>query len=168
MIKAVIEFSHRKHLDECARIFKEAPNMMEAFFNMLHYHQDLMKMANPCFFKDMDSKYSKLRPAYDGHNDRWRRDMFHVIEIGQQQGVFRKDINYTVLVPMLHIQMESLNRMRDFMPSDVTLSEAFDTVSMSFLRSIASRKGMKILETTAQRYSSENNSTDNNSESNHQ
>lgn len=156
MIKAVIDYSHRRHHNECIRIFKEAPNMMEAFYNMLHYQQEFMKRANPCFFRDMDSKYSQIRPAYDGHNYRWENDMRRVIEIGKEQGVFRKDINYTVLLPMLRIQMESLKRMEEFMPSNITLTEAIDTVTMSFLRSIASPKGTEILEAKAKRYSNEN------------
>ena len=157
MIKDVIDYSHRRHHNECIRIFKEAPNMMEAFYNMLHYQQEFIKKANPCFFRDMDSKYSKIRPAYDGHNDRWENDMHKVIEIGKEQGVFRKDINYKVLLPMLRIQMESLKRMEEFMPSYITLSEAIDTVTMSFLRSIASPKGMEILEAKAKNYSADNN-----------
>lgn len=157
MIKEVIDYSHRLHHNECIRIFQEAPNMMEAFYNMLHYQQEFMKKANPCFFRDMDSKYSKIRPAYDGHNDRWESDMRSVIEIGKEQGVFRNDINYTVLLPMLRIQMESLKRMEEFMPSYITLPEAIDTVIMSFLRSIASPKGMEILEAKAKNYYADNN-----------
>lgn len=54
---------------------------------------------------------------------------------------------------MFRIQMESLKRMEEFLPQDVTLNEAFDTISISFLRSIASQEGAKILERIKNSYS---------------
>lgn len=78
--------------------------------------------------------------------DTWQTNMLKSIEEGLKQGVFRTDVNYPIILRMFRIQMESLKRMEEFLPSDVTLSEAFDTVSMSFLRSIASQKGTVILE----------------------
>ena len=56
--------------------------------------------------------------------------------------------------------MESLKRMEEFLPKDVTLSEAFNTVSIAFLRSIATEQGLKVLEEIRKKYPSE--STDNN------
>ena len=57
---------------------------------------------------------------------------------------------------MLRIQMESLKRMEEFLPSSVTISEAYDTIITSFLRSIASEYGAKVLDETIRKYSAEN------------
>lgn len=146
MLKAAIGYSHRHHICTLTRIFKESETVIEAFYNILDALLHVMGQASPDFFRDMDSAYSKLRPAYDDQSDIWQKNLLKVIEEGLRQDVFRSDVNYTILLRMLRIQMESLKRMEEFLPPDVTFSEAFHTVCISFLRSIASQKGMVILE----------------------
>lgn len=155
MIKIILEFHHQRYIALCAKTFKESANVMEALYLILKWHKILMKNANSCFFQDMDSTYSKMRPVYDDQADVWAHKMLDAIELGKRQNVFRPDINYPVLIRMLRIQMESLKRMEEFLPSSVTLSEAYDTIIMSFLRSIASNYGSEVLEETILKHSNE-------------
>lgn len=126
---------------------------MEAFYLTLKTHQSVMGQASAAFYQDMDSSYARLRPVYDNQSDTWQRNMLKAIDDGIKQGVFRSDVNYPILLRMFRIQMESLKRMEEFLPQDVTLNEAFDTISISFLRSIASQEGAKILERIKNSYS---------------
>lgn len=146
MLKAVIGYYHNEHISTLTRIFNESETIIEAFYHILKTLQRVMEQASSDFFRDMDCQYAKLRPVYDDQSDTWQTNMLKAIEEGLKQGVFRTDVNYPIILRMFRIQMESLKRMEEFLPSDVTLSEAFDTVSMSFLRSIASQKGIVILE----------------------
>ncbi len=72
--------------------------------------------------------------------------MMYAINLGVEQGVFRQDVNYPITLRMMSIQMESLKRMEEFFPPDVKLQDALDTIIVGFLRSIASPKGMEILD----------------------
>lgn len=155
MLKIVLEFHHQRYIALCNKMFKETENVMEALYLILKWHQKLMKNANSCFFQDMDSTYSKMRPVYDDQSDIWANKLLDAIELGKRQNVFRADVNYPILVRMLRIQMESLKRMEDFLPTSVTLSEAYDTIIMSFLRSIASDHGSEVLEETIRKHSGE-------------
>lgn len=146
MLKAVIGYYHKEHINMVMRIFQESETIMEAFYLVFKTLQRIMEQASTDFFRDMDSSYAKLRPVYDNQSDTWQTNMMKAFEEGLEQGVFRSDVNYPILFRMFRIQMESLKRMEEFLPADVKLSEAFDTVCMSFLRSIASQKGMIILE----------------------
>ncbi len=147
MLKAVLSFSHRSLYEKMCRVFDESETIIEAFYTIFKIHRQLMEKANVAFFRDMDSSYAKLRPTYnDNQSDIWQNNMLEAVNKGIRQNVFRSDVNYPVLLRMFGIQMESLKRMEEFLPKDVTLAEAFDTASVSFLRSIASPKGMTILE----------------------
>ena len=42
--------------------------------------------------------------------------------------------------------MESLKRFEQTFPSDITLLDVYDTVCVSFVRGIASEKGMKVID----------------------
>ncbi len=146
MLKKVILYYHRNHIASITKIFEESTTVIEAFYHILKNHHKVMGQANPDFFRDMDSDYAKLRRVYDRHSDSWQDNLLRAIDKGVSQGVFSADLNYPILLKMFRIQMESLKRMEEFLPEDVTLPEAFDIVSMSFLRSIASQEGMTILE----------------------
>ncbi|MDE5807821.1 MAG: hypothetical protein K2H76_06855, partial [Muribaculaceae bacterium] len=74
---------------------------------------------------------------------------------GIEQGVFRKDVNYPITLHLMRIQMESLKRMEEAFPPGITISDAFDYISTGFLRSIATPKGMEIID-SAYRRKSEN------------
>ena len=74
------------------------------------------------------------------------RYMMQIFRIGVEQGVFRGDINFSILLRMMEIQAESLKRMENLFPPDITLLEIYDTLTLGFLRSIASRQGHDLLD----------------------
>lgn len=69
-----------------------------------------------------------------------------VFQKGARQGFFRKDVNFALQYRLLWIQMESLKRMEEFFPPDISLLEAYDSICISFLRAISTSKGLEILE----------------------
>ncbi len=146
MIKAILNYMHRTQTALIEEKFKSSATVIEAFYHIFKSYQELMDIASADFFRDMDVMYSKIRNVYDAQTCTRQNNMLRAISTGQQQGVFRTDVNYPVIMRMFRIQMESLKRMEESLPEDVTISEVFKVVSMSFLRSIASPKGMEILE----------------------
>ncbi len=145
MLEAVIKYFHRQHLEELTKIFKSSDTMIEALFRILKQHQLTMQNINVEFLRDMDTYYCNLRNVYEQESRGWNHDLQHMIAKGIEQGVFLPDINYPVLLRMLRLQMESLKRMEEFFPPDISLFEAYDTICSSFIRSIASPKGIEIL-----------------------
>lgn len=146
MIKVVMSYNHSLHFKEMSQIFSSSDTVMEAFYLTTKNHQKLMRKTSPDFFRDMDNAYANMRPVFDEQHHAHKKDMLNAIELGKRQGVFREDINYPILLRMVGIQMESLKRMENVLPCDVSLSDAFDTITMSFLRSIGTIKGLEILD----------------------
>lgn len=146
MLKQAIVFHHKRTIKKIIRIFKTAPTVMEALFDAFVMQRDLMKGISPLFFQDMDTTYAHLQPTYKSSSKEWMNNLLEVIQEGIRQEVFLSDVNYPILLKMLAVQMESLKRMEEFLPSDITIVDALDTVMISFLRSIASPKGSQLLE----------------------
>lgn len=72
--------------------------------------------------------------------------------LGVRQGVFRDDVNYEIIIRLFRIQMESLKRMEGFFPKDISLVEAYNAISLGMLRSIATPKGMEVIDGIAGRF----------------
>lgn len=150
----LVELLNRLHEEMSKRINKvirEAGNMMEALANVFLLHQRMMQMINVQFFIDMDRRCHKFRKHYELNSRKWMDAMITACRIGVRQGVFRADVNYDVTVRLFDVQMESLKRMEELFPKDITLVDAFNGISLGLLRSIASEKGMRILDGITER-----------------
>lgn len=146
MMRDIMQSIHQQMNRDIEEIVKSSENVMESMARVIGYYKEHMKRLNANFFRDMDSRYKNLRSEYETSE---RSDLLHLtqaIRIGIRQDVFRRDVNYPVMLRLLRVQMESLKRMEEFFPPDITLVEAYDTIGTSFMRSIATPKGMEILE----------------------
>ena len=146
MIKAILERMEKCHSDQVEEIIKRSANVMEALAEILLFHQKAMQRLSAKFFRDMDIRYRHLRSEYDNNTRKWRNSVWQAIKLGVRQGVLRKDVNYNIMLPLFHVQMESLKRMEEFFPAEITLIDAYRTLALGTLRSIATAKGMETLE----------------------
>lgn len=146
MLARVLERLHAVYSSKINDILSKADNVMAGLAGVLLFHQEMMNDMNVNFFRDMDTRYSHLRPAYDHKSKGWTDYMENAINLGIRQGVFRKDTNPTIMIRLLRIQMESLKRMEEFFPKEITPLDIYRQITRAFLRSIATEKGNQILD----------------------
>lgn len=146
MIMAVLDYMNKKHLDKIKDIFNHCPNTMEACFRICEYQIKFINSINIHFFRDMHTRFKLYRNEYDELEKLRNREMLKVFMLGIKQGVFRRDVNYPIQIRMLKVQMESLKRMEEIFPDEFTCEDILRSISLGFLRSIASPEGMHILD----------------------
>lgn len=160
MIRIMMECLHNDYIQYMQEIISRSGNMMEVMANAIIYHLQFMSKLDAAFFRDMDDRYLHLRSDYESQTRKMAVYIQQAFEIGISQGVFRKDVNYKVIITLIRIQMESLKRMEEFFPPDVSITEAYNTISLSFLRSIATAKGMQTLEKITDKFNETSNGSD--------
>lgn len=146
MVSVVMDYLHKKRENEIRQIAAKCDNMMEVMVNVMIFHQKTMSSISAAFFRDLDERYRHLRPDYESHSQAFSSYMLTATKLGVKQGVFRSDANYKVIIPLIRIQMESLKRMEEFFPADITIVEGYNAIVIGLLRSIATPKGMRILD----------------------
>lgn len=146
MIKSVMKHLQQKYSARVERIVSQSENIMEAMANILLFHQEAMSQLSADFFRDMDDRYNHLRNDYETNSRNWAQHISNGIRLGIRQGVFRTDANYDIIIPLVRVQMESLKRMEEFFPPEITLAEAYGSIALGLLRSIATPQGMRILD----------------------
>lgn len=152
MIKTVMSHLHLKYAREVQEIYRRSENMMEVMVHVLLYHQQVMSRLSANFFRDMDVRSKHLRDDYESNSRRWGEYISAAIAKGVKEGVFRADANYKVIVPLIRVQMESLRRIEEFFPPDITLVEAYSAIALGLLRSIATAEGMRTLDRFSDRF----------------
>lgn len=153
MIRTVMEHMHNKYLRHLQEIYSHSDNMMEIMANVMIYHQQTMSKLSADFFRDMDERCNHLRGDFESNSMKWVSYIREAIEMGVSQGVFRRDANYNVIIPLIRVQMESLKRMEEFFPPGITIVEAYNAIALGFLRSIATPQGMVTLERLSGKFS---------------
>lgn len=146
MINEALDFmqcaSHRLMADA----FANSENAMEALIIIFKHNRDVIGNINVEFYRDMDRLYKDKRAGYDRDYECRRHNMLKIFELGVKQGIFREDVDYDVYSRTLRLQLEAIKRIEELFPKDVPLLRVFDTIILGFLRSIASPKGMEVLE----------------------
>lgn len=125
-------------------------NVMEGLIKVFKHNRDWLSSVNVEFFRDMDRLYKEERECYETSHDSHYEEMSSLFERGVREGMFRKDVDFIVQSRIVGIQMESLKRMEEIFPKDITLIRVYDAIILGFLRGLASPKGMKLLDSLSE------------------
>ena len=118
LLAAALDHINRRQRADFRRIIDESENSVVALSQMMGSHR------------------KKQREA----------DMTLLMQRGIQEGLFRPELNYFIIARMIELQMESLKRMEDLFPDDISIVEVFDTIYSTVLRGILTPAGLEILE----------------------
>lgn len=155
MLKEALDRVAKRNQEFSMKAFEEADNVMEAFVNIFRHNRDLMGNTNVNFYRDMDNLYKERREDYDRSRQEHYKRMEQLFHKGVEQGMFRPDVDYSVQIRVMALQLEALKRIEELFPPDITLIRVYDALIIGFLRSIASPDGMKILDRALGRLSSQ-------------
>lgn len=142
----VVAYHYNIGNKKAEEIFRNSANMMEALVKINRIHQEFLESTSPDFFKDMDEKYKHLRPHYDTRNNALNSQVAAIVKQGIKEGMFRMNCDYELNLRLLKIQLESIKRMEDYFPPEITIGQAYHTITEGFLRSIATQKGVEYLD----------------------
>lgn len=143
MVSKALLYFHDKVKNELSSIFNASSNVMEAIIKCFLYNRDMMSQVCVAFVRDLNEFNDGCIPKKSHSHNVY---LYDVLERGIREGYFYDDINLLVQCRMLGIQMESLKRMEELFPPDISLLEAFDNISLGFLRGICNEKGRKELQ----------------------
>lgn len=152
MLEEVMDSIHNRMIDANRRIFENSDNIMDAMIKAFLLQRDFMRHVNVNFFRDMDRHFEKVKLNSEAKKVCYYKGFVDLLKKGTTQGVVRDDINFMVQCRMMDIQMESLKRMEELFPPDISLLEVYDSIVTGFLRGIATPKGMKMLDSLLDKF----------------
>lgn len=155
MVVRVMTHSADVQHQKFKQMFSRASDTMEAMLLLFEETKKFMLKADVSFFTDMDTLFPEVKECFR-RTKAMNRDRSEEMYLkGVAEGVFRPGVNYQVIERLLQIQMEALKRMEEVFPPGITIAEAFDTIYTSHLRSIATEKGLRVLEQHISRHNTE-------------
>lgn len=146
LISQTLEYLFGTLRDMSQDILQNSPDALSSLSEMFNLYGEMLCTLTIDFFKDMDTLYPEIHKIYKEKHSIALQEWADLYKRGIDEGVLRSDVNYIVLSEMMRVQMEALKRIEDKFLGKFTLEEIFTTVTTGFLHSIASEKGLKIID----------------------
>ncbi len=147
MMSQALRIIHEDFITYAKACFETLPNVLLALHDFLTKQALLLEITNVDFFKDMDSKFIDVKEIYNHNHGEQKEQLIGVMKKGVEQGVILPNINFDIAYEMLYVQFEALKRQEVLFSKTFTLAEICSTISTMFLRSIATSKGIEMLDT---------------------
>ena len=145
IVKTMSHMNEKRH-KVAKEAYLSAPNSLIGILRIFLIQREFICKVNVNFFRDMDQISHDVREYYREQSERNIVNIQCFFKQGIEEGVLRDDIDFTVQYRILEIQMESLKRMEEHFPPEITLIRAYDAIYVGFLRGIVSSKGMEMLD----------------------
>lgn len=145
LVVQTLEYHRRQHRKKCDEAFRSSANLIEGLLSIFKLHREEMKRVNIDFFRDLDRLYPSLKPDLEENRTEVINQLQQLFAQGMEEGLFLDNLNYKALTHILILQMDAIKRVEKDFPDDLSFADIIDTMSICFLRSVVSPKGMKLL-----------------------
>ena len=145
IVKTMSHMNEKRH-KVAEEAYLSAPNSLIGILRIFFIQREFVCNVNVNFFRDMDLISPDIKEYYRQQSERTLANSQRFFAQGVEEGVLRDDVDFAVQFRILQIQMESLKRMEEHFPPEITLIRAYDAIYVGFLRGIVSPKGMEMLD----------------------
>ena len=145
IVKTMSHMNEKRH-KVAEEAYLSAPNSLIGILRIFFIQREFVCNVNVNFFRDMDLISPDIKEYYRQQSERTLANSQRFFAQGVEEGVLRDDVDFAVQFRILQIQMESLKRMEEHFPPEISLIRAYDAIFVGFLRGIVSEKGMKMLD----------------------
>lgn len=146
ILSAVINWMTEKQRVVLSKILIESENVVEALFKILDLMRDHFMNMSPAFLMDIKKYRHKMMSNTDeksemhffGFNE-------EVVRRGIKEGVFREDIDVTIINMCLFEVSKMSNDMKSIPADDLQRKDVIRNVYINYLRGISTKKGLDLI-----------------------
>jgi len=137
-----------KEQDEHTRVILEgSENVVEAIFAFMQLGIEALDAVNPAFLKDLKKYYPSIwNKMHSTHTEKGNELSRHLLENGIQEGIFRKEINVSIIVKLFYAQMNLIAGENLFSRNEYDLTDIFKNVVINYIRGISTNKGINLID----------------------
>jgi len=142
LLLAVIEYQEDKRNKLMAEYVKDH-DVLEIVIEMYRLQVQGSRRVNPQFYADL-RRYPDLLEKIRKRHKKNGEKMISFFKRGAEEGLFRSDVDYVILVDLIGVQMEYI--MNSKMQFKYEFSAIFKNVMLVNVRGLCTEKGFRLLE----------------------
>ena len=134
-------------------VLETSSNVLEVILKGYKKSIEDYRGTNIRFLQEI-KKYPKVYELVRSNHKRDHDDAVEFFKKGVEQGIFRDDVNFSIVHILLHEQLDSLMGREIF--AQYSFMEVYESITFTFLRGVSTAKGAAILEDFLIEYRSQN------------
>lgn len=125
---------------------KKAPNKLEALLSIYFLTREIVTTVSEAFMNDISRLYPEIEHDCQKRNKLYTKQLSELIRQGQEEGVFRPSSNSHIYATIFTLLMRDIKSHMSIFPTGTSLIQILDAAFINFIRGIASKKGMDIID----------------------
>lgn len=138
-----IRFNHQNNKRRIETIAQKADNPLEVFAGVFNMKMDEVHKVSPQFISDAH-RYESIKQGFEEETKQRNADTMQFVNICVQQGLFRPDVNYRLIMRMSDLMSRAM--IEDEFYKEFPMEEIVYTMYDTIFRSICTPKGREILD----------------------
>ena len=157
LVHSCLHKLNQKHKNRNKKICTASQNVIETIFQFMQEGIKAMNAINPVFFRDMEKLYPKTWEGLRENNEKEAFDLSkELLHKGIKEGLFRPDINISIVARLFHKQMNLLADETVFPRDEYNYTDVFQSLTINFIRGISSQKGIALIDSILKKEATKN------------
>ena len=147
LLCACLVLMEEHHDRETENIISESKHTIDLVFKVLKLGINAINSINPLFLTDLKKYHFRIwKETYMINNQKHLSKTYTMLKKGINEGLFRKEIEIEIVAKLLHEQFRIMSDEQIFPSLRYSRAIVFENIMINFLRGIATRKGLEIIE----------------------
>lgn len=136
---------NREEVD-CEAAFAQGANALEAMFNLIRWHREMLANIHPSIFHELQKYYPQAWALFDEHKNTFiLAKVAANIRQGMAEGLYRPDLDVEVLSRLHLAEIELMFNNVVFPPKQFALQRVNSAMIEHFLMGISTLKGHRLI-----------------------
>lgn len=144
-----IRLGRKKNMEFVRQVAAVSSNVLEVLLKYFLYNIENYHATSKKFFEDI-KKYPRAYEQVKAGDRSFSKAAIEFFKAGVEQGLFRSDVNFSIVGILLHEQLNLL--MDSELCESYPFLEVYESIMFTFLRGISTQKGAAELESFIHRY----------------
>lgn len=149
LLLEALKLHNRRMRDAAKEKIRKAEHVLDIILGVYSLYFKSLKKINIKFFKELE-RYPNICKRNDERNHKNDQQFIAWMEVGREQGLFRKDANFEILLFIIRRNLETIftANMKDVHNelSNYSPEELGRTLILFYLRGISTPRGQEIIE----------------------
>lgn len=147
-----LEYNFKKSIDEAEVLTKNCSNSIEIMMVVFKATVEKLSKTNRNYLSDLKRYHPVVAAKHEEKTRFNRKNMVMLIDQGKLEGLFHANLNGEILAVLLESQVEMMIRSDEYNIDSYPLAQIFETIILTFVRGIATPKGLVVVDEFAANY----------------
>jgi AcrR family transcriptional regulator len=138
---------NRREIEKMSlEVAQKVDNALEFLLEVFMIQWKRMRNVNRNYFTDLKRYHPQVSRMFDDERSYQAESMKRILEQGQAEGVILQDCRCDIVGQLLSTKFDILFSLDEICTVEFTFMETFEMIFKTFIRGIATEKGLKIIE----------------------